>query len=67
MAMCSIRTFEKLIKKTGTSKNLVINTVRDTTQKTLEVWWYNKKHDALPKDIEEAIDKHMMNTALVDG
>jgi serine/threonine-protein kinase HipA len=67
MTMCSIGTFEQLVEKTGTPKKLVINTVRDTTQKTLEVWKCNKKHYALPKDIDAAIDKHMMNTALVDG
>lgn len=66
MTRCSLRTFEKLAEKTGTPKKLVLNTVRSTIQKTLEVWELNKKHYALPTDIETAIDNHMKNTALIE-
>lgn len=67
MKLCDLRIFEKLAEKAETPKKLVLDTVRETAQKTQEVWNKNKAHYALPADIEKAIDEHMRNTALADG
>ncbi len=66
MAMCSLQTFEKLAEKAETPKKLVLDAVRETAQKTLEVWNENKSHYTLPVDIEKAIDEHIRNSPLTD-
>lgn len=64
MMLCDLRLFEKLAEKAGLPKTLVLNTVRETAEKTREAWARNKAHYALPADIEKIIDVHMKDVPL---
>jgi serine/threonine-protein kinase HipA len=64
MKLCTLRLFEKLAEKAGLPKKLVVDTARDTAEKTREAWKKNQAHYALPSDIEKAIDGHMRRMVL---
>ena len=59
MMKIDVHLFEKLAEKAGLPKKLVVDTARETTDKTCEVWTTNKNHYALPTDMTKIIDRHM--------
>lgn len=67
MMLCDLRLFEKLAEKAGLPKTLVLDTARETAEKTPEIWAKNKAHYALPADIEKTIDEHMKDVPLKGG
>ncbi|GJL58776.1 MAG: putative kinase Y4dM [Nitrospirales bacterium] len=59
MKRCNVRLFKKLAEKAGLPKKLVLDTARETAEKTRKTWIKNKAYYALPSDIEKTIDEHM--------
>ncbi len=64
MRLCDVHLFEKLADKAGLPKKLVVDTARETAEKTQEAWRKSKAHYALPSDIEKMIDNHMKGMKL---
>ncbi len=64
MMHCDLQLFEKLAEKAGLPKKLVVDTARETADKTREIWADHKTHYALPKDIETVIDQHIKEVPL---
>tara|TARA_B100000780_G_scaffold278926_1_gene254426 strand:- start:2070 stop:3281 length:1212 start_codon:yes stop_codon:yes gene_type:complete len=59
MALCDIKLFEHMAERAGVPKKLVTDAVKETSQKTKEVWHQNKKNYDLPSKIEKIISGHM--------
>ena len=59
MALCDLALFESLSEKAGVPKKLVLDTVKDTAEKTRSCWDQNKTHYEMPAEISEIIDAHM--------
>lgn len=51
--------FDRLVRKAELPKHPVINTVKDTVEKTLTYWNEDKNHFDIPDDIRDRIDAHM--------
>jgi serine/threonine-protein kinase HipA len=64
MQEVDISAFERLVRKADLPEYPVMNTVKETVQKTLTVWNEEKAHYDLPSDIQDRIDEHMAKTAL---
>ena len=56
--------FERLVRKADLPEYPVMNTVKETIEKTLTHWNKEKAQYDLPSDIQDRIDDHMAKTAL---
>jgi len=59
MKSISMAHFKKLVDKAQVPEYMVIKTVRETVEVTREVWAGEAQHFGLPKEIGEAIQRHM--------
>ena len=59
--------FRNLTRKAEVPDYLVLNTVRETVEKTIEQWSKNKMAYDLPMALRERIDVHMNNVGLLSS
>jgi serine/threonine-protein kinase HipA len=64
MQSIDIAHFRKLAEKAQVPEHLILQTVRDTVDKTRTIWTESHKHYDLPSDLDAAINKHINEVGL---
>ncbi len=64
MMLCDIKLFETLAEKAELPKKIVLDSVRETIERTRSTWDENKKHYDLPEETRETINQHINTVPL---
>ena len=64
MQKIGISDFQRLVRKAELPEYPVMNTLKETVEKTLTLWNEEKAHYDLPSDIQDRIYDHMTKTTL---
>lgn len=67
MQSITVEHFKKLAKKAGLPDHLVVQTVKETVDRTFTAWEENYRHYPLPAEILKRLQKHMESIALRSG